>query len=46
MKKNEQKTAFLQALLDNLINLGRADTLYGDVYILRARFSRTMATWI
>ena len=38
MKNNKQKTTFLYALLDNLINLGRADTLYSDVYLLRARF--------
>lgn len=38
MKKNEHKAAFLRAMLANLIDLARADTLYHDVYISRARY--------
>ena len=37
MKKDKRDTAFRQTIISNLINLGRADTLYRDVYLLRAR---------
>ncbi len=34
--KHEQKTELLLPQLDNLINLGRADTFYHDLYLQRA----------
>lgn len=37
MKNDEQKAVFRQAIISNLINLGRTDTLYRDIYLLRAR---------
>lgn len=37
MKNDKRNTAFRQTIISNLIKLGRADTLYRDVYLLRSR---------
>ena len=37
MKNDKQQTAFRHDIISNLIKLGRIDTLYRDVYLLRAR---------
>jgi hypothetical protein len=38
MGKKDQRKATMHDLLTNLINLGRTDTLYRDIYIKRARY--------
>lgn len=37
MKNDKKNAAVRQAIISNLINLGRTDTLYRDLYLLRAR---------
>lgn len=37
MKNDEKKTAVRRTIISNLVKLGRTDTLYRDIYLLRAR---------